>query len=76
MLNNENNIQNVNTRTENKIIVGSLKWEQLSWWLAVTYWENSRLLLTRTLLASVRTHGIFWWVLSVQFDIQPDKIIK
>ena len=72
MLNNENNIQNVNIRTENKIIVGSLKWEQLSWWLAVTYWENSRLLLTRTLLASVRTHGIFWWVLSVQFDIQPD----
>ena len=72
MLNNENNIQNVNNRTENKIIVGSLKWEQLSWWLAVTYWENSRLLLTRTLLASVRTHGIFWWVLSVQFDIQPD----
>ena len=72
MLNNENNIQNVNTRTENKIIVGSLKWEQLSWWLAVTYWENPSLLLTRTLLASVRTHGIFWWVLSVQFDIQPD----
>ena len=72
MLNNENNIQNVNIRTENKIIVGSLKWEQLSWWLAVTCWENSRLLLTRTLLASVRTHGIFWWVLSVQFDIQPD----
>ncbi len=72
MLNNENNIQDVNTRTENKIIVGLLKWEKLSWWLAVTYWENSRLLLTRTLLASVRTHGIFWWVLSVQFDIQPD----
>ena len=58
MLNNENNIQNVNNRTENKIIVGSLKWEQLSWWLAVTYWENSRLLLTRTLMASVRIHGI------------------
>ena len=72
MLNNENNIQNVNTRTENKIIVGSLKWEQLSWWLAVTYWENSRLLLTRTLLASVTIHSILWWVLSVQFDIQPD----
>ena len=72
MLNNENNIQKVNNRTENKIIVGSLKWEQLSWWLGVTYWENSRLLLTRTLLASVRTHGIFWWVFSVQFDIQPD----
>ena len=72
MLNNENNIQNVNNRTENKIIVGSLKWEQLSWGLAVTYWENSRLLLTRTLLPSVRTRGIFWWVLSVQFDIQPD----
>ena len=40
MLNNENNIQNVNTRTENKIIVASLKQEQLSW-LAVTYLENS-----------------------------------
>ena len=72
MLNNENNIQNVNIGSENNIIVTSLKWEQLSWWLAVTYWENSRLLLTRTLLASVRTHGIFWWVLPVQFDIQPD----
>ena len=67
-----NNIQNVNTRTENKIIVGSLKWEQLSWWLAVTYWENSSLLLTRTLLASVKTHDIFWLVHSVQFDIQPN----
>ena len=72
MLNIENNIQNVTTRTENKVIVCSLKWEQPSWWFAVIYWENSRLLLTRTLLASVRTHGIFWWVLSVQFDIQPD----
>ena len=30
MLNNEKNIQNVNTRTENKIIVASLQREQLS----------------------------------------------
>ena len=40
MLNNENNIQNITTRTENKIIVASLKWKQMVCWLAVNYWEN------------------------------------
>ena len=54
--------QNVNTRSENKIIVASLEWEQVSWWLAVTYWENTSTGFNMycTLLASVKTHGAFW----------------